>query len=81
LASAVDGGFADAEASSDFGLGDPLEEPTSDKLFLGLVELAGTPRRGLVRQAVEAMLFVASFPAALGSDRVAEGTSDFRLRR
>jgi hypothetical protein len=79
LAGAVNGGFADAEASRDPGFGVPLEKPPSDKLFLGFVEFGWAPGRGLVQQAVEAMLLVVSFPAALGSNRVAEGTSQVHL--
>ncbi len=75
----MDGGFTDAEASSDLDLGEPLEEPPADKLFLGFVELAWTARPGLVRQAAEAILLEVSFPASLGSNGVAEGTSQILL--
>jgi hypothetical protein len=69
----------DAEPSRDLGLGEPLEKPASDKLFLGLVEFAATSRGGVVLQSVEAVLLVASFPATLGSHRVAKGTSQVLL--
>jgi hypothetical protein len=79
LADAVDGGRTDAEASSDLGLGEALKEPPADKLFLGFVEFGWTPRRRLVQEAIEAIPLVASFPAALGSDRVPKGESQFLL--
>ena len=79
MADTVDGGFPDAEPSRDLGLGKTLEKPASDKRFLGAVEFAGASRRKEVLQSVEAILLVASFPAALGSNGVAKGTSQFLL--
>jgi len=79
LAGAVDGGFADAEPSSDHSVGESLEEPTPDKRFLSFVELAWPARGSLLDQAIKAMLLVVSFPAALSSDGVAEGSSQLPL--
>ena len=79
LAGSRNGGFTDAEASSDLGFGKPLEEPASDEVFLSFVEYARSPRRRLVHQAIEAELLVAPLPAALGGDGVAKGTSQFLL--
>jgi len=77
---AVDSGFADTQSPSNLSLGDPLEKPASDKQFLGPLDLARTSSGEVIIQCGEAVLLVSAFPAAKGSNGIAEGMSQFLLR-
>jgi hypothetical protein len=79
LAGALDGGFTDSQTAGDLSQGEALEEPASDKQLLASVEPARAAGRGTVNEAIEAVLLVVSFPAALRGDGVTEGPGQLLL--